>query len=138
MADIIGKNSPSSVKLMGYIQEIERVNAAIKELQDSRTAMYANAKSEGFVPSAIRYVVKARKMKPHDRQESETTRDIYMHAAGMDAEPPVYRQIEAMAEDSMGGEKLLEVYMMIVPPSSDKLQCSPASVLLHRPLSVSA
>lgn len=121
MADVIGKNTPNSAKLMGYVSEIERVNAAIKDLQDSRTAMYANAKSEGFVPAAIRYVVRARKMKPHDRQEAETTRDIYMHAAGMDIEPPLHRQVEAMAEESVGGERLLEVYMLLVPPSSDMI-----------------
>lgn len=119
MTEIIGKNTPSSAKLMGFVEEIERVNAAIKELQESRTAMYANAKSEGFVPSAIRYVVKARKMKPHDRQEAETTRDVYMHAAGMDAEPPIYRQIEALAEESVGGEKLLEAWKLLVPPTGD-------------------
>jgi hypothetical protein len=42
---------------------------------------------------------------------------MYMFAAGMDAEPPLFRQIAALAKDVAGGEKLLEAFMLLAPPA---------------------
>ena len=117
MTEVIGKNTPASAKVKGYIDEVERINAQIKELQDIRTSIYARAKSEGFATAGIKYVVKVRKMKPHQREEAENTRDIYMHAAGMANEPPLFRQIENLAKDVAGGEKLLESFKLLAPPT---------------------
>jgi uncharacterized protein (UPF0335 family) len=115
MTEIIGTNTPASEKVMGFVTEVERLEASIKELQLARTALYAAAKSQGYSPPGIRYVVKCRKMKPQVREEAETTRDIYMHAAGMAVEPPLYRQIATLAKDSAAGEKLLDAFKLLVP-----------------------
>lgn len=119
MSTVIGKNTPNSEKLRGFVDEVERINATIKEMQESRTAIFAQARADGFHVGGIKYVIKARKMKPHDRQESDTIRDIYMHAAGLDQEPPLFRQIEALAHDAQGNEKLLETLKLMVPPSGE-------------------
>lgn len=115
MADVIGQNTPRSEKVMGFVAEVERIEAQVKELGEIKKAIYANAKAQGYSPPGIRYVVKMRKKKPQVREEEETTRDTYMHAAGMAVEPPLYRQIAALAKDSVAGEKLLEAFKLLVP-----------------------
>lgn len=119
MAEVVGQNTPASEKVMGYVAEVERIEAQVKELNDIKTAIYARAKSEGFSPPGIRYVVKMRKKKPQVREEEETTRDVYMHAAGMASEPPIYRQIAALTKDSVAGDSLLDAMKQLVPQNGE-------------------
>lgn len=119
MTEVIGKNTLAGAELQSYIDRIERIDAAKKQLTEDRKAVMQEAKSRGFVPAGINYVIKARKMKPHDRQEAEGIRDLYMHSAGLDAEPPLFRQIQALARDTAGGEKLLEAFLLLVPEHGD-------------------
>lgn len=119
MADIIGTNTPSAEKLRGFVDEIERVNAQIKELTESRKVIYATAKGQGFSDKRIREIVKLRKMKPHDLQEAETELDMYKSIFGLAQEPPLFRQIEALSRDVVGGDKLLEAFKLLVPPSGE-------------------
>lgn len=115
----LGKNTLESSKLRVVVEEIEVIEAEMKDLRDKKSAVMARAKSEGFTPAGISYVIKARAMKPHDRQEAETIRDIYMHAMGMDEEPPLFRALAAMAEDDIGREKLIENLKSMCPPKGD-------------------
>lgn len=115
MTEVVGHNTPASADLLSIVERIERVDAQKKQLSQDRTAIMSEAKSRGFVPGGITYLVKVRKMKPHDREEAESIRDIYLHALGMDKEPPLFRQIEALAKDTAGGEKLLESFKLLCP-----------------------
>lgn len=119
MAEIIGTNTPSAEALRGIVDEVERVNTQIKELQDARSAIYAAAKSKGFNPTRIREIVRLRTKKPHDIQEAETELDVYKHIFGLAQEPPLFRQIAALAREAVGGEKLLEAFKLLVPPSGE-------------------
>lgn len=119
MSPVIGKNTLASEELRGYLDRLENIDAQKKALGEDRKLVLQEAKSRGFIPAGINYVLKARKQKPHDRQEAESIRDLYMHAAGMDSEPPLFRQIQAMARDVAGGEKLLEAFKLLVPPQGD-------------------
>lgn len=119
MAEVIGQNTPNGEKLMGYVAEVERIEAQVKELGDIKKAIFARAKAEGYVPAGIKYVVKMRKKKPQVREEEESTRDIYMHAAGMATEPPIYRQIAVLAKDTVSGERLLEAMKQLVPQNGE-------------------
>lgn len=119
MTDVIGTNTPSATAVRGIVDEIERVEAEIKALQESKKAIYAAAKSRGFNPTRIREIVKLRKIKPHDLQEAETELDVYKSIFGLANEPPIHRQIAALARDAVGGEKLLEAFKLLVPPSGE-------------------
>lgn len=121
MVDVIGKNTLASEELRSYVDRIERIDADKKRLSEDRTAVLAEAKARGFIMAGISYVLKVRKMKPHDRQEAESIRDLYMHAMGMDNEPPLFRQIQAMGRDAAGSEQLLEVFKELVPPNGEMI-----------------
>lgn len=115
----LGKNTIEAGELRGIVEEIELLDEQMKELRDKKAEIFARAKSNGFTPAGIRYVVKARKMKPHDRQEAETIRDIYMHAMGMDDDPPLFRMMAAMADDDLAREKLIDNFKAMCPPKGE-------------------
>lgn len=115
----LGKNTIEANALRGIVDEVEAVDLEMKTLRERKAAIMARAKSEGFTPAGIRYVVKARAMKPHDRQEAETVRDMYMHAMGLDEEPPLFRSIAALAQDEMSREKLIESFGQMCPPDGE-------------------
>lgn len=115
----LGQNTIEAAALRGIVEEIEAIDAQAQELRDKKGEIFARAKSNGFAVAGIRYVVKARKMKPHDRQEAETVRDIYMHAMGMDEEPPLFRQLAAIAEDDLTQEKLIDSFKAMCPPKGE-------------------
>jgi uncharacterized protein (UPF0335 family) len=115
----LGQNTIESAALRGIVEEIELIESEMQEMRDKKGEIFARAKSNGFATAGIRYVVKARKMKPHDRQEAETIRDIYMHAMGMDEEPPLFRAVAAMAQDDLSREKLIESLKAMCPPKGE-------------------
>lgn len=115
----IGKNTIEGTKLLGIVTEVERLRSQKKELSEQESAIMAAAKADGFSPPGIRYLVKVREMKPHDRQEAEAIRDSYLHAIGMDEEPPMFRLLGAMFEDAAGREKLIEKFKEIAPQEGD-------------------
>lgn len=91
----------------------------MKILRDRKSEIMARAKAQGLSPAGVRYVVKVRKMKPHDREESETIRDTYLHAMGMAEEPPLFRTMQKMAEDELTREKLIEHLKAMCPPKGE-------------------
>jgi uncharacterized protein (UPF0335 family) len=119
MADVVGKNTPSAEVLRSIIERVENIDEQKKGLTADRAAVMAEAKSHGFDTKAINRQIKRRKAKPHDLQEADTLDDLYAHALGMDNEPPLFRQINAMSKDTAAGEKLLEAFKLLVPPSGE-------------------
>lgn len=119
MADVVGKNTPSAALLRSYIERLERLDEQKKELSKDRTAVVAEAKSAGFDGPALNRLLRRRKAKPHDLAEADTLDDLYRHSAGMDAEPPLFRQLEALAKQSVAAEKLIEAFKLFVPPSGE-------------------
>lgn len=115
----IGKNTVAGDKLLGIVTEIERLRLQKKELSEQESAIMAAAKAEGLSPAGIRYLVKVRAMKPHDRQEAEALRDSYLHAIGMDEEPPMFRIMGAMAKDATTREQLIEKFKDFAPTEGD-------------------
>lgn len=114
-----GKNTPSAALLRSFVDRVERVNAEIKALSEDRTAIFGEAKSAGYNTPAMRRAIKRRTYKPHDLQEADAMDDLYRHSLGMDSEPPLFRNIAAMAKDIAGGDKLLEAFKLLVPPGSE-------------------
>lgn len=111
----VGKNTLAGEELKQFIERIEAIDAKKKDLGVDRAAIMAEAKARGFVPEAIRYCVKVRQMKPHDRAEAEALRDLYLHALGMDNEPPLFRSIGLIDVDVHAKESVIEAMKKFVP-----------------------
>lgn len=120
MADAIGKNTPNAERLRSFVDRIERLDAEKKAPTEDRKLIVAEAVAAGFnMKQGINPILRERKMKPHDRQDAIATRDIYMHAMGMDSEPPLFRQIAAFANDALAADKLVEAFKLLVPPGGE-------------------
>lgn len=119
MKDSIGKNTISGQELTGFVERIEQIEGEQKQLQLDKAEIFAEAKARGFTTGAIRYVVKVRKEKPHDRQEREAMQDMYLHALGLDTEPPLFRFASLAAIDTSARDQVVERMKEFVPAFGD-------------------
>ena len=71
-------------RLLSIIERLERIDEEIKASNEDKKDVIAEAKSAGFEPKYIRWLVAERKKDPHDRETEGTMRDIYARAAGLD------------------------------------------------------
>lgn len=117
MTETMGGNSQA--RLRGFIDRIENVNKKIDDLRDDRKVIVAELKADGFEPKYVGKVIRKRRMKPHDRQEEEALEATYMHAAGLDQEPPLFRALGAIAKDATSREKIIEAFKKMVPPRGE-------------------
>jgi len=111
----VGQNTVSGEMLRSYVARIERLAAEKRELGTEIAAIYAEAKAEGFTSKAIRACVKIRAMKPHDRQEDEAMLDMYLHALGMETEPPLFRFAGLAAIDTTARDQVIDHMKQFVP-----------------------
>lgn len=102
-------------ELQGFVDRLENLGATKQQIADDISAVLAEAKSAGFVKSAIRDVLKIRKMKPSDREEAESIRDLYLHALGMAHELPLFRAVGAMNIDITAKDAVVEALSKLVP-----------------------
>lgn len=112
----IGKNTPIGAELQEFVDKVENINAQIAALQDDKTAVMADAKARGFSKRRLSEVIKIRKMKPQDRQEAEAELDIYLHALGLESEPPLLRYMARAGTDTAVRETVLAAMKGFVPP----------------------
>lgn len=110
-----GRNTAAGKELMSIVERVESVIAAKQTMTDDIAAILAEAKHRGYVPKAIRHVIKVRAMKPHDRQESEAIIATYLHALGDEAESPLFRHVNQMAVDVTSREEVAEALKSLVP-----------------------
>jgi len=112
----LGKNTPQSAELLGFVERVEKVNGEVKDLQTDRAAIFAEAKSKGFSTRQMRRLIKVRAMKPHDHQEDEAEYDVYAHAAGLATEPPLLRYMAKAGTDTAVRDQVIEAMKGFVPP----------------------
>lgn len=72
----IGDNS----QLRAIVERIERVEVEIKDLQNGRNEIYAEAKSHGHNVKALKAAVSRRKADANKRAEHELQVELYMDA----------------------------------------------------------
>ncbi len=66
--------------IIGRVEKLEEEKAGIAaDIRD----VFAEAKGNGFDVKAIRTIIKMRKMDASEREEQETTLDVYLNALGM-------------------------------------------------------
>jgi uncharacterized protein (UPF0335 family) len=115
----IGKNTPNAEKLRGFVDELERIEGMKADLGQQKRLIMERAKSDGFDTKAIGYLLKVRKMKPHDRADAETLRDVYLHAMDMAPELPLFRQVAALVDDAASEDKVLAALKHLAPATGD-------------------
>lgn len=112
----LGKNTPQSAELTGFIERVEKLNGEIADLQEDRKTVFQEAKSKGYSNRQMRRLVKVRKMKPHDHQEDEAEYDVYAHAMGLATEPPLLRYMAKAGTDTAVRDQVIEAMKSFVPP----------------------
>jgi uncharacterized protein (UPF0335 family) len=109
----------AGAELKSYIERIERLGVERRELGDEQKALFADAKSKGFDPKAMRKIIKRRDADPGELEEEETILETYMHALGMLPEAPLHRQISALARDGLARDQVVEALQKIVPVNGE-------------------
>lgn len=85
MADTVGAE-----RLRLLIERIERLEEEKAGISDDIKDVYAEAKSLGYVPKAMRQIVRIRKMKPDDRKEQEAILLTYCGALGIETQGSLF------------------------------------------------
>ena len=76
-------NGPADIagdQLRTIVERIERVDEEIKELNEAKRELYAEAKGNGYDVKVLREVIRIRKKDKQERDEQETLLDLYLHA----------------------------------------------------------
>jgi len=66
-----------------FIERIERLEEEKKGMQNDISDVYVEAKSQGYDPSAMREIVRLRKMEKNARDEKESILETYKAALGL-------------------------------------------------------
>lgn len=115
----IGSNTISGQQLRSFIERIERIRTAKKELADEESAVFAELKAVGFTPKRVREVLKIRTMKPGDLDEAQQELDMYLHACGMAREAPLFRAVGMMNVDLAAREQVIDAFKQLVPQNGE-------------------
>lgn len=106
-------------ELKSYIERIERLVEEIKTLKDDQRVLFAEAKSRGFDPKAMRRIIKRRQKDPNEIAEDETIDGTYMHAIGMQAESPLHVQVARLVRDGMSRDEVIEAFQLLIPRNGE-------------------
>ena len=69
--------------LRAFVERIERLEEEKKALADDIRDVYAEAKANGFDTTALRQVIRLRKIDVEERKEQEAILDTYLQALGL-------------------------------------------------------
>lgn len=78
-----GTNSIDPLAMSDFVERIERMEEDIKELNESKKEIYAQAKGDGYDVKMLRKVVAIRKMDRDTREMEEEILELYLNALGM-------------------------------------------------------
>jgi uncharacterized protein (UPF0335 family) len=111
----VGKNTIAGKKLIEFLERVERLEQQRKSISNDIKVVKAEAVAAGFSPKGIAVSLKARAQKPSQFREEEDVRDVYLHAIGIAATPPLFKHFEAMAGEPLARLELIERMKEIVP-----------------------
>jgi uncharacterized protein (UPF0335 family) len=113
-------NTLDQAALLGFVERIEKINAEmIDPGKEDVKVILAEARAAGFLPKGVQLCVKVRAKTPREHEESEELRDLYLHGIGMAEVPPLFRQLDAMAGQKLGGDALIEGLKELVPTKGE-------------------
>lgn len=73
----------SAEQLRLLIERIERLEEEKSGIADDIKDVYAESKSTGFCPKAMRHIVRLRKMEKHARDEADAMIELYRNVLGL-------------------------------------------------------
>ena len=62
------------------MKRVQHIDEEIKELNESKKEVFAEAKGEGFDVKILREVIRIMKQDQNERDERESLLDVYLHA----------------------------------------------------------
>jgi uncharacterized protein (UPF0335 family) len=107
--------SEAAAALKSYLERVERLEEERKTFGDDIRLVYAEAKSEGFDPKAIRAMVRRRRKDPGEAAEEDTILETYMHAVGMIPENPLAAAVSRLAVDALARDQVIDAFKQLVP-----------------------
>jgi uncharacterized protein (UPF0335 family) len=73
----------TAAELRQFVERIESIDGDIREYQETRKEVYAEAKSRGYSTPIMREIIRLRKLRPDDRAERDAVLTMYLEALGM-------------------------------------------------------
>ncbi|MDP2355687.1 MAG: DUF2312 domain-containing protein [Beijerinckiaceae bacterium] len=67
-------------RIRSIIERVENVEAEIKELNEGKKEIFAEAKADGFDTKVLKEIIKMRKEEKAERDERDALLDLYMRA----------------------------------------------------------
>ena len=119
MSKTVGRNTVSGRQLLAFIERIEQINEALKQLREDKSLVFAEAKAAGFTPPRMRDVIKRRAAKPADLEEAQAQLDMYLHAIGMSVETPLFRAVGQMNVDLAARDEVIAAFKLLVPSEGE-------------------
>jgi uncharacterized protein (UPF0335 family) len=75
--------STANNQIRAYIERVEMMNGEIDALKEDVSAIYSEAKGNGYDAAILRKIVALRKKDPDKRRHEETVMSLYLDALGM-------------------------------------------------------
>ncbi len=82
MSDTVGL---AGDRIRSFVERIEQLENELKELNEGKKEVFAEAKGEGFDVKILKEIIRLRKQDEEEREEHETLLDVYMRAMSEDA-----------------------------------------------------
>ncbi len=67
-------------RIRSFIERVEHIEAELKELNEGKKEVFAEAKGEGFDVKILKEILKLRKQEQSEREEQESLLDLYLSA----------------------------------------------------------
>lgn len=79
-----GSNGIAGDQLRALVERIEHVDLEIRDLNEGKKEIYAEARGNGFDAKIVKKVVALRRMDRDKRREESEILELYLHALGED------------------------------------------------------
>ena len=80
-------NNVAGQELLSFIERTERLDAEIKDLQDGKKEVFAEAKGRGYDVPTIKKIIQRRRQDPDARSEAEMLLETYEDAIAYAKDP---------------------------------------------------
>ena len=80
-------NNIAGQQLMAFIERTERLDGEIKDLQDDKKEVFAEAKASGYDVPTIKKIIQRRRKDPDARSEADMLLETYEEAISMSRDP---------------------------------------------------
>jgi uncharacterized protein (UPF0335 family) len=77
------EDGSTALRLRSFVERAETLEEEKRGVQEQVKEVFAEAKAEGFDVRILRMLLRLRRMKPHERAETEELLEVYKAAIGM-------------------------------------------------------